>query len=522
MKTKLFSLLIAIAVLCFTSCDLVTELQKNESITKETFSGYVQKGPFVNGSAVTISELDKDLNQTGRSYSTTVAGNTGSFEQKKIELVSSYVQLKADGYYFNEVTGESSSGQLTLYALTDISEVNSANINVLTHLERSRVEYLVQQGGLTFATAKKQAQQEVLAIFSLAMPTDSTSESLNLSAIGDNNAMLLAISCILQGVLTTGDMSELMGNIIADIKTDGKLDNTSLGSALIDNARLIDLAKVRTNLQTKYTQLGMVDIVIPDFEKYVREFIAKTTYTPSKVITYPTNGSYGPNILSDSVTAIGAGSNNHCSMKANLPTGTSLKIIIKGGDWFYVALPAPTNWTVNAYNFTTKTQEFTVTESNKANDINMYFLAGNITIEYYENGATTPTRTKQLIVGTPAPVVDYIVYPTSGKSGLNILNDSVTVARSGKIYSIKAEVPKGKALRVVIKGGTWVCLTSPAPENWTVGNYDETTKSQQFTVTDSSKSNDMAITFTSAGTYTIEYYEDNAITPTRTRQFIRS
>ncbi len=509
--------------LCFmlglASCDLLTELKKTETIQKETFSGYVQKGPFVNGSAVTISELDKDLNQTGRSYSTTVAGNTGSFEQKKIELVSSYVQLKADGYYFNEVTGESSSGQLTLYALADISEVNSANINVLTHLERSRVEYLVQEKGLTFTNAKKQAQEEVLAIFNLEMPTDSTSESLNLSAVGENNAILLAVSCILQGVLTTGEMSELMGNIIADIKTDGKLDDASVGSALIDNARLIDLAKVRTNLQTKYTQLGMVDIVIPDFEKYVQEFITKSTYTPSKAITYPANGNYGPNILSDSVTNIKSKFTNHYSMKANLPVGTSLRVVIKGGKWYYALAPAPTNWDVNIYNDNTKTQEFTVIENNKPNDIYMLFDEGIVTIEFYENGATTPTRTKQLTIGTPAPVADQITYPSSGKSGLNILNDSVTVTRPGKIYSIKAEVPKDKALKVVIKGGTWVCLPSPAPENWTVGNYDEATKSQQFTVTDGGKSNDMAITFTSSGTYTIEYYEDNAITPTRTRQF---
>jgi len=522
MKTKIFQFLALGLVLSFVSCDLNTLINPAEPLKKEIFTGYVQKGPFVNGSSVTISELDKDLNQTGRSYSTTVASNTGSFEQKKIELVSDYVQLKADGYYFNEVTGESSSGQLTLYALADVSQVNSANINVLTHLEKSRVEYLLQQKGLTFANAKRQAQQEVLNIFSLALPADSTSESLNLSTTGENNGILLAVSCILQGVLTTGDMSELMGNIIADIKTDGTLDNASLGAALIDNARLINLSTVRTNLETKYTQLGMVDIVIPDFEKYVQEFITKTTYTPAKVISYPTNGSYGPNILSDSVTTIKAGSSNHYSMKANLPAGTSLKIVIKGGLWFYVALPVPTNWTANIYNETTKMQEFTVTESNKANDINMFFQQGNITIEYYENGATTPTRTKQLTVGDSEPVLNYINYPLTGKSGDNILSDSVFITRPGKVYSIKANIPQGKALKVVIKGGTWVCPDSPAPENWTIGSYDSATKSQQFTVTESGKTNDMAITFTSDGTYTIEYYENNATTPTRTRQFTRS
>lgn len=520
MKTLNFSFLTLGLLLCLASCDTNSVINPAESVKKEVFSGYVQKGPFINGSSVTISELDKDLNQTGRSYSTTVADNSGSFEQKKIELVSNYVQLKADGYYFNEVTGESSSGQLTLYALADISAVNSANVNVLTHLEKSRVEYLVQQKGLAFATAKKQAQQEVLNIFNLTLPTDFTSESLNLSATGENNAVLLAVSCILQGVLSTADMSELMGNMIADIKTDGKLDNASLGSQLIDNGRLINLSMVRQNLVAKYAELGLGNMVIPDFEKYVQEFKTKTTYTPVKMITYPNVGSNGPNILSDSVTTIHSRSTNHYSMKAILPAGTSLKIIIKGGLWYYSVAPSPVNWTVSQYNATAKTQEFTVTENDKPNDINMMFDPGNITIEYYENGATTPTRVKQLTVEEPSPAGNYIVYPPTGNSGENILSDSLSVIRVGKVYSIKAQVPKGKALKVVITGGTWVCLTNPASLNWTIGTYDSAAHSQDFTVTESGKNSDMAITFPEYGeTITITYYVDNATTPTRVRQF---
>src|SRR5665647_224176 len=128
MKTKLFSFLLLGLSLLLVSCETLVN-KPVEPLKKEIFSGYVQKGPFINGSSVTISELDATLNQTGRSYSTTVADNSGSFEQKKIELVSNYVQLKADGYYFNEVTGESSTGQLTMYALADVSVVNSANVN---------------------------------------------------------------------------------------------------------------------------------------------------------------------------------------------------------------------------------------------------------------------------------------------------------------------------------------------------------------------------------------------------------
>ena len=117
-KFKLLILsLIAGFAFCMYSCDsdsdnLETEQQEVESpiLKKAGFSGYVQKGPFSNGSSVTIAELDKNLNQTGKTYFTTISDNLGSFEKKNIALVSNFVTLKADGYYFNEVSGKTSSG----------------------------------------------------------------------------------------------------------------------------------------------------------------------------------------------------------------------------------------------------------------------------------------------------------------------------------------------------------------------------------------------------------------------------
>lgn len=395
MKTKIFISLVFFIFLAFASC--ITDDPVEAPLTKETFSGYVQKGPFISGSSVAISEMDESLNQTGRSYFTTVTGNSGSFEQKQVELISNYVQLKADGYYFNEVSGKSSPGQLTLYALADISQVNSANVNVLTHLERSRVEYLMQQQGLSFAAAKAQAQQEVLALFDLELPAEATSESLNLTS----NGILLAVSCILQGHLSTGDMSELMANIISDIRPDGTLDNPALGSQLIDNARLVSTATIRQNLEKKYAEPGMGNVSIPDFEAYMKQFMDETAYEPKTFITYPETGKHGLNILAEEVISVKAndsiGKPVFYSMKAELPEGTSLKIMLKGGMWGYVGLPAPENWSVSEYDQTTLSQAFTVTRSGIQNDLKINIEAGETTIEYYENGAMVPTRVKQLI-----------------------------------------------------------------------------------------------------------------------------
>jgi len=58
------------------------------------------------------------------SSSTQITANNGSFEIKNIDLSSTLVELKANGYYFNEVSGETSAPGLTLYALADLSNRN--------------------------------------------------------------------------------------------------------------------------------------------------------------------------------------------------------------------------------------------------------------------------------------------------------------------------------------------------------------------------------------------------------------
>ena len=383
---------LVLSVVLFTACNSDLEEKENDFGKKEVFGGYVQKGPFVNGSSVSISELDTNLDQTGRVYNTTIADNSGSFEKKNIELISSYVELKADGYYFNEISGAVSEGQITLYALTDVTDISSANVNVLTHLEKLRVEYLVKQEGLSFSEAKKQAQGEVLAIFGFEAPAIS-SETLNLT----DNATLLAASCILQGYLSTGNMMQLMADIAADIKTDGVLDNTDLGSKLINNAYAVSIsANVRDNLTKKYAELG-IDVTIPDFESYVQSFIDSDLYPQTVFITYPEIGSVGVNILSESTTSVKSYSLNN--MTAVVPEGHSLKIVLKNGNWGYPVTPYPINWSFTLFDEMNGYQEFTVIESGKPNDFRLIFReASTVTIEYYENNATTPTKVRTLIV----------------------------------------------------------------------------------------------------------------------------
>ena len=82
--------------------------------------------------------LFRHLTQPSRiTYNTQILDNSGYFFANGLNLNSSFVTLRADGFYFNEVCGEPSNAQITLNAITDLNNVPAVNVNTLTHLEKS-------------------------------------------------------------------------------------------------------------------------------------------------------------------------------------------------------------------------------------------------------------------------------------------------------------------------------------------------------------------------------------------------
>lgn len=240
-----------------------------------TISGYVQKGPFVNGSSVTVYDLLENLSPTGKTYNTEITDNTGSFEIGEFYLSSNYAKLRADGYYFNEVTGKLSDSQLTLYALVDVSNTANINVNVLTHLEKARVEYLMNKQGLWFAEAKVQAQKEILSIFNISKSDIKSSESLDISGTDDSNSILLAVSAILQGQRSESELTELMAAISTDIKADGVLSDVTLGSELITQASRLDTTAIKANMTKIYSKQS---VGLSKFGKYINNFVKSSKY----------------------------------------------------------------------------------------------------------------------------------------------------------------------------------------------------------------------------------------------------
>ena len=207
-------------------------------------------------------------------------------------------------------------------------------------------------------------------------------------------------------------------------------------------------------------------------------------------------------------------------MKAELPKGTNLRIVLKGDKVWNVSDNNSTqtvNWIVNAYNTTTKSQEFIVKESNVHNDLYLTFntasIYANITIEFYENNAIIPTRIKSLDVGSS---IQYI-YPSFGVYGPNILSTNFYKSMTEFSNSLRAEVSSGGSLKIIINGGgTW--KTEGTVTNWTVESFDAAIQGQIFTITEGGKVSDLPIIFTSPGIYKIDFYENNDIVPSLSKQ----
>lgn len=270
------SLPLAFASIAITACTFAGGSSDDEGIVaiKDIdISGVSQKGPFIRGSSVTVQELNgTTLKQTGKSFKGTIKSDKGDFVINNVSLASQYAIVEVTGYYRREISEERyaspgiSSGMITLRALTDLSDRNTVNVNLLTHLEYDRVMYLMDTG-LSFREAKNQAEAEIFKAFEI-QGDFASAEDLDIFREGEGNAALLAISILMLNEFSEAEFTEFAANFAADIETDGTWDNDSSKARLAGWAKNHDrsLSGIRKDIEK--WDLGPV----PNFEKYVRNF----------------------------------------------------------------------------------------------------------------------------------------------------------------------------------------------------------------------------------------------------------
>ena len=240
-------------------------------IVAKDIAGEALKGPFVKGSAVTVQGIDcKTMKFSDEVFEGKVKSDKGDFAFDDVTLSSTCAVFEATGKYRSEITGKTSSKELTLRALTDLKDRKNVNSNVLTELEYERLMFLVTEKGKKFADAKAQAEKEVLAAFGIAGDFDN-SEDLTIYESGDGNAALLAVSVLMHAETDVAGLGKRVEKFADSFAETGKWSDGETKAAIEEwqVAATADgtLDSIRKNIES----WGYADVV-PAFEKYVEAF----------------------------------------------------------------------------------------------------------------------------------------------------------------------------------------------------------------------------------------------------------
>ena len=253
-----------IVVNCAGILILYEPLQKSSQI----ISGVAEKGPFVSGSTVDIEVLAADLSGAGKVYNTEVDDNLGGYHYECSEPIDAFVELKAHGYFFNEVQGSLSGGALTLRSLVGVNGNARVNINVLTHLKAARIKKLVSSG-LDFSAASERAQREVLGIFGLGSVVKRSVEAISMADGTADAAALIATSALLLMNRSEAELTSYLADITSHFGNSGTLSDDVEAQLVLDKAELAKmLAGVEQNVIGKYASLGKT-VTVKELRHYV-------------------------------------------------------------------------------------------------------------------------------------------------------------------------------------------------------------------------------------------------------------
>jgi len=277
--------LIILFVIFLVGCD--DNLDNSYSMT-----GSAQKGPLIFGSNVWVSLLDTSLNPTGTTYMSQTTDDLGNFSIST-SIQGNLVEIVADGYFLDEVSGGLSPGKLSLRAVADLAVDDSPTVNILTTIQTPRIKELMKT--TSYSVALSQSEIEILDMFGIA---SSTVEDLNglftmqINGSGDPDSVLLATSAILMQMATTeatsngtsvvAELTYFVSSLGRDLASDGDLDDSTIKTKLTNAATNVNLTSVRSNVETYYQDRG-VTMIAPKFEEWVDK--DGSGYIPRRLIT---------------------------------------------------------------------------------------------------------------------------------------------------------------------------------------------------------------------------------------------
>ena len=259
MKKILFLALALAIVACEKTPDGESNTPRNLNL-----SGYAQKGQFVKGSQVTAFAVGNDLVATGESFPANISDDLGAFGITS-KTAAPYFDLRAEGYYFNEMEGAVSTSPLYLEAFVKADDTK-ANINLLTTAIRPRVKKLIKDGK-SYADAVSQAQKELLNAIGFT-GTAGNFDDMDITGTTDADGMLLAFACMVQRSRSAAEVTTLIQEIASDLESKGALTSSTI-EKITSKATGINPFTVIENLAKYYKEKNLSVNTVPAFWRYL-------------------------------------------------------------------------------------------------------------------------------------------------------------------------------------------------------------------------------------------------------------
>lgn len=259
MNLKMSSKVIAVAILSLIAFSCSKSDESGEPFTPKNYNvnGKVEKGPFVSGSTITMQLMNAKLQASGELYSSTIQDNAGNFSFGSKLFDAPYAELTANGYFFNEVTGNLSQGTLNLRGLVDLKDATTVNVNILTHLKYQRVLTLVEKGE-NFTNANKQAQKELFTAFGLQKYADTDASRFSIISGNEEAGALIAISSLLIVGRSEAELTEYLAKLCREFGQNGIFTETIKTQIKKDREELSKhLSSIKINIISRYEDLGL-------------------------------------------------------------------------------------------------------------------------------------------------------------------------------------------------------------------------------------------------------------------------
>ena len=257
MKKTLFLLALTIALV---SCE---KLNRNER-SADIISGSAQKGYLVEGSNVTAIAYGSDMLPTGETFNATITGSLGNFSINVGEANADYFVLKAEGNYFDEVTGTVTDSPICLEAFVKSSD-SKANLNLFTTITKDRIMKLVSSG-TSYNNAKTQAQVEFLKTVNL-VGADVDFTRLDVTGGSDADAMLLLTTCTIQNGRSASELTVILQKAASEFKEKGTFSEKT-AKELFRPGQDLDFEIVFENLKRYYEENGLSTDELPSYWRY--------------------------------------------------------------------------------------------------------------------------------------------------------------------------------------------------------------------------------------------------------------